>query len=53
MILKSRKSEDIIHRYYKGSAHKRIDELTKQQQLRNYSMREASKIKANRMKEYN
>jgi hypothetical protein len=39
-------------KYYRGSAHARMEEMTKEEVLRNYSLREASKLKAHRMKEY-
>lgn len=40
-------------RYYKGSAHSRIEKMTKEDILRSLSLREASKMKLHRMKEYN
>lgn len=51
MIIKSR--QPAKHRYYKSRAHSRMQEMTKEDVLRSLSMREASKLKLDRMKEYN
>jgi hypothetical protein len=51
MIIKSR--QPARHRYYKSKAHARMEEMTKEDVLRSLSLREASKLKLDRMKEYN
>lgn len=43
-------AEEKKKEYYKGSAHARIQQMTKEDVLRSYSLREASKLKAHRMK---
>lgn len=52
LILKSRKVEDQAKPHYKGSAHKRMGEMTKETQKRRQAESEASKLKAIRMREY-
>lgn len=49
--MKSRQSQ-AKRRYYRGSAHARMEQMTKEGVLHSESMREASKVKAHRMKEY-
>ena len=50
--MKSRKAEDASKPHYKGSAHKRMDQMTKQTEKRKQALMEASKLKAMRMRQY-
>ena len=52
LIMKARKSENLRKPYYQGSAHSRIEQMTKEEVLRKRAEREASKLKAHKMKEY-
>ena len=52
LISKSRQSENLRKPYYQGSAHSRMEQMTKEEVLRKRAEREASKLKAHKMKEY-
>ena len=50
LIKKAKQSENLRKPYYQGSAHSRIEQMTKEEVLRKRAEREASKLKAHKMK---
>ena len=52
LIKKAKQSENLRKPYYQGSAHSRMEQMTKEEVLRKRAEREASKLKAHKMKYY-